>query len=169
MRAVRLCQIIAYSMVGHPLESLPVPLTQNIMSTCIIILRTGGCIWAFRRIVPLATKIVWGIAPPSKILWGRLPSLPTHSHHPPPSPPPPLPPPMALVYALYSTYVLQLYSYLRSKPHLPTICACAKIIRAGHPPFTNPGYATAYGNNLIPISVPSLSIGMPIYVLTFWV
>ena len=30
--------IIANSMVGHPLESLPVPLTQNIMSTCIIIL-----------------------------------------------------------------------------------------------------------------------------------
>ena len=129
--------IIAYSMVGHPLVSLPVPLMQNIMSTCIIILRTGGCIWAFRRILPLATKIVWGIASPSKILWRRLPSLPTHS-----PPPPPLPPPMALVYALNGTYVLRLYSYLRSKPHLPTICACAKIIRAGHPPFTNPGCAT---------------------------
>ena len=36
--------IIANSMVGHPLESLPVVLTQNIMSTCIIILRTGGCV-----------------------------------------------------------------------------------------------------------------------------
>ena len=32
----------------------------------------------------------------------------------------------------------------RSKPHLPTICACAKIkIHAEHPPVTNPGYATA--------------------------
>ena len=30
--------IIANSMVGHPLESIPVPLTQNIMSTCIIML-----------------------------------------------------------------------------------------------------------------------------------
>ena len=56
--------IIAHSMVGHSLESLPVPLPQNIMSTCIIILRTGGCVWAFRRIVPLATKIVWGHCPP---------------------------------------------------------------------------------------------------------
>ena len=56
--------IIANSMVGHPLEFLPVLLTQNIMSTCIIILRTGGCVWAFRRIVPLATKIVWGHCPP---------------------------------------------------------------------------------------------------------
>ena len=56
--------IIPNSMVGHPLESLPVPLTQNIMSTCIIILRTGGCVWAFRRIVPLATKILWGHCPP---------------------------------------------------------------------------------------------------------
>ena len=37
--------IIANSMVGHPLDSLPVPLTQNIMSTCIIILRTGGCVY----------------------------------------------------------------------------------------------------------------------------
>ena len=55
--------IIANSMVGHPLESLPVPLTQN-MSTCIIILRTGGIVWAFRRIIPLATKIVWGHCPP---------------------------------------------------------------------------------------------------------
>ena len=64
--------IIANSMVGHPLESLLVPLTQNIMSTCILTLRTGGCVWAFRRIVLLATKI----APPNKIVWGRLPPLP---------------------------------------------------------------------------------------------
>ena len=56
--------ISAYSMVGHPLESLPVPLTQNIMSTCIIL----------RTVVPLA--LCGGVAPPSKILWGRLPSLP---------------------------------------------------------------------------------------------
>ena len=75
--------IVANSMVGHPLESLPVPLTQNIMSTCIIILQTGGCVWAFCRIVPLATKILWGHCPPKLNIVGAL------------APPaPPVPPPM---------------------------------------------------------------------------
>ena len=53
--------IIANSMVGHPLESLPVPLTQNIMSTCIIILRYCMGVPPFRSV---ATKIVWGHCPP---------------------------------------------------------------------------------------------------------
>ena len=105
-------------------ESIPVPLTQNIMSTCIIILRTGGCIWAFRRIVPLATKIVWGIAPPPQVKYcgGACP------------PSPPLPPPMALV--TYTRTHARSHTYPRSA-HAQTL-----QIRAEHPPFTNPGYAT---------------------------
>ena len=68
---------------GRP--SLRVPpgsfLTQNMVFTCIIILRTGGCVWAFRRIVPFATKIVWGHCPPQvKYCGGACP---------PPPPPPP--------------------------------------------------------------------------------
>ena len=61
--------IIANSMVDHPLESLPVPLPQNTMSTCII-LQTGGGVWAFRCIVVLATQILREHGPPNKRMWG---------------------------------------------------------------------------------------------------
>ena len=60
------------------------------------------------------------IAPPSKILWGRLP-------------PPPLPPPMALVYT---------NAHARSHTYPLSAHAQKLQIRAEHPPFTNTGYAT---------------------------
>ena len=72
----RAAVIITKSMVGHPLESLPVPSLLNTMSTCIIILQTGGSVWAFRRIVLLATQILW-----------------RHVTHAPTAPPPLVPPP----------------------------------------------------------------------------
>jgi hypothetical protein len=47
----------------------------------------------------------------------------------------------AQVYDTYELRELRLYSC--SKPHLPTICACATLTEhAEHPPFANPGYAT---------------------------
>ena len=56
--------IIANSMVGHPLESLPVSSPQNTMSTRIIILQTGSGVLTFRRIVAVSYPHFVGALPP---------------------------------------------------------------------------------------------------------
>ena len=56
--------IIAKSLVGHPLESLPVSSPQNTMPTCIIILQTGGSVLTFRRIVAVSYSNSVGALPP---------------------------------------------------------------------------------------------------------
>ena len=75
--------IIANSIVGHPLETLLVPLTQNIMSTCII-LRTDGCIMGVPPYRFVSYQNCVGALPPQvKYCGGACPPCP-----------PPVPPPM---------------------------------------------------------------------------
>ena len=56
--------IIANSIVGHPLESIPVSLPQNTMSSCVIILQTGGGVLTFRRIAAVSYPNFVGALPP---------------------------------------------------------------------------------------------------------
>ena len=88
--------IIANSMVGHPLESLPVSSPQNTMSSCIIILQTGGGVLTFRRIVSVSYPNFVGAQGNDSRLYTCINTL---------SPlPPPVPPPMHNTYSSEPTY-----------------------------------------------------------------
>ena len=82
---------IVNSLVGHSLESLPVPLPQNIMSTYIIILRTGGCVPLYRSV---SYQNCVGALPSQVKYWGGTC---------PPLPPPP-PPSTTIVSLVYYGY-----------------------------------------------------------------